>query len=54
MVCHNPYPSDFDQGIIYAVARKFAPKGDFPSVKLDETAPTRKKGGDSCTFLVTW
>jgi hypothetical protein len=54
MVCHNPYPSEFDQGIIYAAARKFAPKGIFPSVKLDETAPTRKKGSDSCTFLITW
>lgn len=54
MICHNPYPSEFDQGIVYAVARKFAPKGDFPSVKLDETAPTRKKGADSCTFLISW
>ncbi len=54
MICHNPYPSEFDQGIIYAVARKFAPLGSFPWVKLDESAPTRKKGSDSCTFLVAW
>jgi hypothetical protein len=54
MVCHNPYPSEFDQGIIYAAARKFAPKGIFPTVKLDETAPTRKTGGEACTFLITW
>lgn len=54
LVCHNPYPSDFDQGIITAAARKFAPPGVFPAVKLDETAPTRKKGADACTFLITW
>lgn len=54
MICHNPYPSDFDQGLVYAVARRFAPKGAFPAVKLDESAPTRKKGADACTFLVTW
>jgi len=54
MICNNPYPSEFDQGIIFAVARKFAPKSVFPSVKLDEHSPTRKNGADSCTFLVTW
>lgn len=54
VICHNPYPSEFDRGIIVAVARKFAPKGTFPAVKLDESAPTRNKGADECTFLVTW
>ena len=54
MICRNPYPSDFDQGIVYAVARRFAPKGAFPSVKLDETAPSRKRGADACTFLIAW
>ena len=54
MICRNPYPSEFDQGIISATARKFAPKGTLPMVKLDETAPTRKKGADACTFLITW
>ena len=54
MICNNPYPSDFDQGIIFAVARKFAPENTFPSVKLDETAPTRKKGAESCTFIINW
>jgi hypothetical protein len=54
VVCKNPYPSEFDQGIVYTVAHKFAPPGTVPQVKLDETAPTRKKGADACTFLVTW
>ena len=54
MICRNPYPSEFDQGLISATARKFAPNGTFPAVKLDATAPTRKKGADSCTYLITW
>lgn len=54
MVCKNPYPSDFDQGIIQAVARRFAAPGTSPTVKLDESAPTRKKGADSCTYLIKW
>jgi hypothetical protein len=54
MVCKNPYPSDFDLGIIYAAARKFAPKGVFPTVKLDENSPSRASGADSCTFLILW
>lgn len=54
IICRNPYPSEFDQGIIYAVAHKFAPKGVSPSVKLDETAPMRNKGADSCVFLIAW
>ena len=53
MVCKNPYPSDFDFGIIYAVARKFAPSGT-ATVEFDSTAPCRKSGADSCTYLVTW
>ena len=54
MVCKNPYPSDFDLGIIEAVARKFAPEGAFVVVRLDEMAPTRKQGADACTYWVSW
>ncbi len=54
VTCQNPYPSDFDLGIVSAVARRFAPPGKFPAVKLDETAPTRKKGAEACTYLITW
>jgi hypothetical protein len=54
MVCHTPYPPDFDRGRITAAARKFAPKGSFLQVTLDETASTRNKGADSCTYLISW
>ncbi len=54
MTCQNPYPSDFDLGIIEATARRFAPEGTYPVVRLDEMAPSRKKGGDACTYWVSW
>lgn len=55
MVCDNPYPSDFDRGIIEAMAQKFKPTGaGIVVVKLDDSRPTRKKGADSCTYIVRW
>ena len=55
MVCDNPYPCDFDRGIIEAMAQKFKP-GDsiIIMVKHDDTQPCRKKGADSCTYVVSW
>jgi len=55
MVCENPYPSDFDRGIIEAMALKFKPAGaGIVIVKLDDSLPTRKKGADSCTYTIKW
>ncbi len=55
MTCGNPYPCDFDQGIIDAMARKFKPSGSlFLKVKHDDKQPCRKKGADACTYWVTW
>ncbi len=50
-VCENPYPCAFDLGILTAMAKKFE-----PSIRLehDETRPCRKRGGDSCTYILTW
>lgn len=54
MVCTNPYPSEFDRGLILGVLRKFAPEGSTAFVMLDEKVPGRKQGAESCTFLVFW
>jgi hypothetical protein len=51
MVCPNPYPSEFDRGIITAMGRRFKP--DFEA-RLDSTKPTRLKGADSCTYILEW
>jgi len=51
MVCENPYPSEFDRGLITTIARKFRP---LASVSLDEVKPSRKHGANSCTYIVSW
>jgi len=51
MVCNNPYPSEFDRGILTAMGRRFKPNLE---VRLDTTQPTRAEGADSCTYLIAW
>lgn len=54
MLCDNPYPSDFDRGIIEAAAKRFKSKGDRVSVVLDQSGGSRKSGGDVCRYIITW
>ena len=54
MICNNPYPCDFDFGIIKSVANKFKPAGAIIIVTHDDSKPCRKKGGESCTYKVSW
>jgi len=50
-VCENPYPCDFDRGIITALASRFE-RGS--RVTHDDSAPCRKNGADSCKFIIAW
>lgn len=55
IICNNPYPDEFDKGIITAMARRFKPTTSTNvKINIDETQPIRTKGGDSTTFLVSW
>ena len=54
MVCNNPYPSKFDEGIITQVVRRFKPSGSREAVMLNESLETRLHGGDSCTYFINW
>lgn len=55
IICTNPYPDEFDKGIIVAMTRRFKPAGVINvKVNIDESQPTRTKGGDSTTFLISW
>jgi len=51
VVCENPYPYDFDRGILTAIAGRFERT---VCVFHDERAPCRKNGADSCTYHVAW
>ncbi len=54
MVCDNPYPSEFDRGIIAEITRKFKPTVLPERVELDKEKETRKEGGESCTYHIFW
>lgn len=54
MECRNPFPCDFDSGLIQAVVKRFAPAGSLPKVTHDPSKPCRAKQDDSCTFLISW
>lgn len=55
MVCDNPYPSDFDYGIIYRTVQKFMDEsGGALNVRRDDSVQNRKTGGDVCTYHIRW
>jgi hypothetical protein len=51
MKCDNPYPTEFDRGIIEAMAGKFA---DIVDVELDDAASSRGSGGEVDVYLIRW
>lgn len=55
MTLENPYPCEFDKGIVEAVAKRFKPKDSLSvTVKHDDELPCRKKGENACTIIVKW
>ncbi|MEL6271380.1 MAG: hypothetical protein AAFR22_16350, partial [Chloroflexota bacterium] len=55
IVCHTPYPSDLEYGILYRLLQKFHPldTGVYSVLRVPDT-PNRKLGDDTCTFSVSW
>ncbi|NTX39664.1 hypothetical protein HUA78_35035 [Myxococcus sp. CA033] len=51
VVCGNPYPCRFDQGLVKGMAQRFMPNA---TVTHDPAHGCRQKGGASCTFVVNW
>lgn len=56
LVCRNPYPCDFDRGVLVALCQRFVPKGASVHAMVihDDSKPCRKQGGNSCTYLIRW
>lgn len=55
MVCNNPYPSDFDYGLVYRTVQKFREdRSSGITVKRDDTIPNRKTGDNTCVYHITW
>ncbi|MEP7286010.1 MAG: hypothetical protein ABI947_09605 [Chloroflexota bacterium] len=53
-VSSTPFPEDFEYGVLYAIVRRFRPEGASFTVLVDETAPSRKHGADTSTYIVSW
>lgn len=53
IICNNPYPCDFDMGIIDAMAKKFKYEGSFPKL-VHADGSCRKNGDDHCSYIVSW
>lgn len=51
MIGQNPYPCEFDRGIVMSMARRFQPLAE---VVLDKSVKNRKDGNETSTYLVTW
>lgn len=51
IIMENPYPCEFDRGLVTALAARFEP---MTKTVHDNEAPCRKKGGASCTYVITW
>ncbi len=50
ITCNNPYPCDFDMGIIISMAEKFEKNSKIKH--LDGTC--RKNGDEQCVYEITW
>ncbi|MBU2523972.1 hypothetical protein KKG71_02145 [Patescibacteria group bacterium] len=51
--CYNPYPCEFDKGIVTAMAQKFKPADSY-GIEVDSSGKCRKNGDESCTYRVRW
>lgn len=54
MRCENPYPCDFDYGLIYGAAKLYQPADEHILVTHASTGRCRKYGGDTCVYTVSW
>ncbi|BDS12464.1 hypothetical protein [Aureispira anguillae] len=51
MQCYNPYPCDFDRGLLTSMARKFKLG---VRVMVDESKPSKKKGDLESWYIVSY
>lgn len=55
VICDNPYPCDFDRGIITTMARRFKPTGALLMQVMHAPSPPCRNSGDHlCTYEINW
>lgn len=52
VTCNNPYPCDFDRGMLESLVKRFAPPGTVLGVAHDHDARCRDLGDHACTYKV--
>lgn len=50
----NPYPCDFDRGLLDALSRRFEPANPYLDIVHHDSAQCKGRGADSCTYTITW
>lgn len=50
----NPYPCEFDRGLLDALTRRFEPANPYLDIVHHDNAPCKRRGADSCTYTITW
>lgn len=54
IVCNNPYPCDFDIGVIDGAVKRFARPHERPLIVHERPDVCRKSLADACSYLITW
>lgn len=54
LVCETPYGCTFDLGILDALILGFRPPGSTPVAIHEVGTSCRRRGGQSCTYQITW
>lgn len=52
--CDNPYPCEFDKGIIERMANRFRPRYTLIRFEHKESDRCRKNGDNACLYTVSW
>ena len=50
----NPYPSDFDYGVLYRTVQKYRPTTSREFSVIRAKSPCRKYGDDRCIYTLKW
>ncbi|MDY7232420.1 hypothetical protein [Hyalangium rubrum] len=54
VLCDNPYPCEFDEGLIDALTERYRPKDSFFIRVTHEPGACRQHDDTGCTYLVAW
>ena len=54
MICNNPYPAEFNKGLLEGVAENYLPEGKMFKIKYDSHYSLSESSANSSCFLIEW